>query len=191
MRKVKLLLRQQILAKRRLISERQKIHFSNQISKTLFQKDYYKSAQRIAFYYSMPDEVFTLNMIAHALKNQKSVYLPVLATPKLQFAKILNLNSLHKNRFGIYEPLKSAPFINPKTLDLVIVPLVAFDHECNRLGMGAGFYDSTFGFRTHCSKPKLVGVAFEQQRVRQIPHGKLDLKLDEIITDRGCYSPRA
>lgn len=189
MRSIKAQLRQSILAKRRQLSSHQKFLFSQRITQFLIRQPYFKSAQSIAFYYSFPDEVSTFGLIHHALQHQKSCYLPVVTKPKLKFAKIESTTPMKLNRFGIFEPQTHQGTIDPRQLDLVIVPLVAFNQNCDRLGMGGGYYDLTFAFKKHCNKPMLVGIAFEIQRVKCLLKGKLDLKLDEVITEQKCYKP--
>lgn len=78
--------------------------------------------------------------------------------------------------------------------DLVLVPLVGFDDEGNRLGMGAGFYDRHFGFLRHRNswhRPLLLGLAFEIQRVDSLPAKPRDVPLWGIVTERGVYGRAA
>ena len=75
-------------------------------------------------------------------------------------------------------------------LDLVLVPLVGFDPQGNRLGMGGGFYDRTFAYRgrrKHTSRPCLIGLAHECQRVEHLPCAGWDIPLDGVITDCRRY----
>ncbi len=99
---------------------------------------------------------------------------------------------LTRNRFGIKEPPLRAPWINTRALDLVLAPLVAFDDQGNRLGMGGGFYDRHFGNLPQCLRPLLVGVAHEVQRARALPAAPWDVPLDGILTEAGwrSFSPR-
>jgi len=78
-------------------------------------------------------------------------------------------------------------------LDIALVPLVAFDDYGRRLGMGGGYYDRTFAYlrhREHWRRPKLIGVAFEFQRVAELPAQPWDVPLDGIITEKGLLLPR-
>ena len=78
--------------------------------------------------------------------------------------------------------------------DLVLVPLVGFDDEGNRLGMGAGFYDRHFAFLRHRNawqRPLLLGLAFEVQRVERLPAKPRDVPLWGIVTERGVYGRAA
>ncbi len=99
---------------------------------------------------------------------------------------------LTRNRFGIEEPPLSAPWINTRALDLVLAPLVAFDDQGNRLGMGGGFYDQHFGALPKRLHPLLVGVAHELQRAEALPAAPWDVPLDGILTESGwrTFSPR-
>jgi len=92
---------------------------------------------------------------------------------------------MNKNRYGIPEPLSHHPSLTVDKLDLVLVPLVGFDRACNRLGMGAGFYDRCFNHRG--SRPWRIGVAHELQKIAMIPQDAWDKPLHAVITDRKCY----
>ena len=95
------------------------------------------------------------------------------------------------NRYNILEPeLKNAELIAAENLDLVLVPLVAFDLSGNRLGMGAGFYDTTFSFLNNIkrpSKPYLLGLAYEWQKLATLEKENWDITLDAVITDQTFY----
>jgi len=98
------------------------------------------------------------------------------------------------NRFGIPEPpLKHRHIRMPWGLELILLPLVAFDSDCNRLGMGGGFYDRTLAYLRHrCCwrRPRLIGVAHECQRVEGLPVNEWDVALDAVITERRVYRRR-
>ena len=80
--------------------------------------------------------------------------------------------------------------IDPRWLDLVLVPLVGFDPRGHRLGMGAGLYDRHFEFLRHrraWRRPRLVGLAFEAQKVARLAEAAHDVLLDGVVTERGVY----
>ncbi len=93
------------------------------------------------------------------------------------------------NQYGITEPdPDSTQLVCRGRLDLVLVPLVAFDGNGNRLGMGAGYYDRTFHFlrhRRHWLKPRLVGLAFDMQRVADLQPAAWDVPLNAVVTETG------
>ena len=76
--------------------------------------------------------------------------------------------------------------VQPDALDLVLTPLVAFDAQKNRIGMGGGYYDRTFSFleqKPDAIKPVLAGLAFERQRVEKIPSNPWDIPLLHVFTE--------
>ncbi len=95
------------------------------------------------------------------------------------------------NRFGIPEPdIVRNGWVFASELDLVLAPLVAFDDEGNRIGMGGGFYDSSLNhlrLRRNWQRPYVVGVAHELQHLRSIGRNAWDVPLRGAITDKQVY----
>ncbi|MBS0290402.1 MAG: 5-formyltetrahydrofolate cyclo-ligase [Proteobacteria bacterium] len=183
-------LRKQLRSLRRQLTHEEQMRYAEKIKNHLIRSTFLKSAHQIALYLPIDGEVSTLSILKIALTQQKSCYVPVLAQTQLQFAKIDEKTPMVKNRYGILEPV--CPYmqiIPPRKLDLVLVPLVGFDRDCHRLGMGAGYYDSTFAFKKGNSKPLLIGLAYDFQRVANIPRRKLDVKLDGVVTEKRFYFP--
>ena len=135
-------------------------------------------------------------------KYKKQVYLPVLHPTKknqLWFYRYQPDTRLKPNRFGIAEPkIRHAERIPPWALTLVLLPLVAFDTEGGRLGMGGGFYDRTFAFmnknhqnrkdkKSRSGMPLLCGLAHDFQQVERLPTAEWDVPLKNIATDRKVY----
>jgi 5-formyltetrahydrofolate cyclo-ligase len=122
---------------------------------------------------------------------RRECYAPVLPSRgrMLRFARIRRETPMTRNRFGIAEPLDARP-LRARQLDLLLMPLVGFDHRGFRLGMGGGFYDATLAFMRHrrnWRKPRLVGIAYECQRVESLPHDPWDMPLDAVLTERQLY----
>ena len=87
--------------------------------------------------------------------------------------------------FHIPEPDPAfSEVIPPDRIDLVICPCTAFDTECNRLGMGGGYYDR---FLPKCLNAAVVCVAFFVQQADSVPHGLTDRRMDGVITEEGIY----
>ena len=84
-------------------------------------------------------------------------------------------------KFDIMEPSNNK-YIEP---NILIVPLVAFDPKKNRLGYGGGFYDRTIAYLEKLKKISTIGVAFEEQKINNIPLEKFDRSLDLVITQAG------
>ena len=151
-------------------------------------------SQRIAFYFAADGEMDPSPLVRRAQLAGKDCYFPVLRSrpsQSLWFAQHKARQPLKPNRFGIPEPSGIHRSIAmPWALDLIILPLVAFDLSGNRLGMGGGFYDRTLSFklkRTHWKGPKLIGIAHELQRVDHLPVNKWDIPLDAVITEKHLY----
>jgi 5-formyltetrahydrofolate cyclo-ligase len=122
----------------------------------------------------------------------KVCYLPVI-TPRqsLWFAPYAEGDPLALNRFGIPEPARPGlSLVGARALDLILTPLVAFDDQGHRLGMGGGFYDRTLSFlrqRHAWHKPRLLGVAHELQRISALTAEPWDVPLDGVATDMQLY----
>ena len=91
------------------------------------------------------------------------------------------------NIYGIEEPAPGARHVPTLSLGVVLTPLVAFDDDGNRLGMGGGFYDRHFGRTPPRLRPLLIGVAHELQRAPALPAKPWDVPLDAVLTDAGWH----
>ncbi len=187
MRLLKNQLRTQIRSRRKRLKAQQQHSASQEICHRLLRCDSFKKAHKIALYLPFEGEVPTFLILTQALAAHKACYTPVVSNHLLQFAQIDLNTPLKSNRFGILEPTSNAGLISPHSLDLVLVPLVGFDKQGHRLGMGGGYYDKTFAFRRRTHKPRLIGLAYDFQRLSLIPRSGSDLLLDEIITEKHHY----
>lgn len=159
---------------------------SDQICANIRKLDHYRYARQIALYQAVNGEVDLASLWRSAPMQGKFCYFPALNDDyTLSFLPATPASSFHKNRYGIEEPVAARELaLTPEKFDLIFVPLVAVDHQGNRLGMGAGYYDRTF---TNCRLPLLVGVAYEFQRVSFIQAQEWDISLDVVITERDIY----
>lgn len=149
----------------------------------------FQNSQHIACYMATPEEFDCAPIVKKIWQAKKSCYLPVLSSNNtLVFACYRNKNKLVTNRYSILEPFQPEVF-SPEKLDIVLLPLVAFDLEGNRLGMGAGYYDRTFAFKQNnkMRKPFLLGVGYECQKVENIISDDWDVKLDGMLTEKKLY----
>ncbi len=154
----------------------------------------YQRSSRIAFYLSNDGEIDPQRLMRSALQAGKQVFLPVLrrqASALLWFVEYRPGDRLLTNRFGIAEPhLRARSQTPPWGLDAILLPLVAFDHRGNRLGMGGGFYDRTLAYkrqRLSWNPPLLIGMAHEFQRLAALPKQSWDIPLDLIVTEQKIY----
>ncbi|MCC5793858.1 MAG: 5-formyltetrahydrofolate cyclo-ligase [Chromatiales bacterium] len=160
---------------------------SRQIARRCWQLPALARPAALAAYLPMPGEVDCLWLIRAAWFRGREVLVPVLAGKRLRFAPLSPDTRLQPNRFGIPEPcVSSSELRNPRDLPVVITPLLGFDADCNRLGMGGGFYDRSFSFRLRhreWNRPQLIGIAFDLQQVEQLPTQAHDVRLDAVVTE--------
>lgn len=150
----------------------------------------YAQAATIAGYLAMPGEMDPLPAMRRALEHGKSCYVPVITGKHLRFAPWTPDSLMRENRFGILEPaVETEQLLLPAALELVLVPLVAFDRECNRIGMGGGYYDRSFAGRSAGDGRILAGIAHEMQQVDTLQMQPWDVPLDCIITESHTYLP--
>lgn len=157
----------------------------------------FRKAKNIAAFIGSKGELDPMPALEAAHKQGKKCYLPVLHPflhGKLLFARWSPETHLVQNHFGILEPIiKNGHVIKASALDLVVTPLLGFDSNCQRLGMGGGYYDRTFAFRNRRKVwrgPLLYGFAFEAQNTQGLSTNPWDIKLDCIITEKYEYYPR-
>ena len=148
----------------------------------------YATATTVAGYLAMPGEMDPLVALRRALDDGKSCYVPVIGGKTLRFAPWTPDSMLRENRFGILEPaVATEQLLLPAALELVLVPLVAFDARCNRIGMGGGYYDRSFAGHTPGGAQLLAGVAHEMQKVDTLAVQPWDVTLDCVVTESHTY----
>lgn len=139
----KKVLRNKILEIRDSLNNNEKELIDNKIFNELINTDLYKRSINIFIYISFSNEINTRNIIEKAFKDKKNVFIPkVYKDDKLMKAiKLNSIDELKKNSMGILEPIDDSNYIEKENIDLIVVPGVVFDKECNRIGYGGGYYD--------------------------------------------------
>jgi 5-formyltetrahydrofolate cyclo-ligase len=181
-------LRRDLRAKRRALSEADRARADRAILASIRQLPEYRRARRIALFLAFDGEPSLAPLVAAARMHRKQLYVPVLRGLTMRFAELVPGTKLEPNFFGILEPKLGAK-IDARELDLVLTPLVAFDDHGVRIGVGRGYYDRTFEFllhRTHWRRPKLLGVAYELQRVPPLTPNRWDVPLWGVVTETGA-----
>lgn len=165
------------------------IQASRQVCQQIKRLKEYCYAKKIALYHAINGEISLDSVWNSAPYQGKFCFFPSLMEDKsLCFLPATPATASANNHFGIPEPdvckSKSIPI---NELDIIFMPLVAFDKKGNRLGMGAGYYDKTLA---GVVKPLLIGVAYEFQMLDSIKTHALDVPLDVIITEKSIYDPK-
>ena len=143
-------------------------------------------------YFSQDDgELDSLPLLSRLWAAARTVGVPVVSGKgDMDFYQVKPGTPLVVNRYGIPEPRRSR-YLNPLSLSIVFLPLVAFDDHGTRLGMGAGYYDRYIGRLPVTLRPLLVGLAHEVQRARDpLPRQPWDVPLDAVATEAGWQSFR-
>ncbi len=179
--------RQQIRAHRKSLDAQFILDASTKISEKVIALPAFIQAQKIGYYISHENECDPALIAVTARKLKKELFLPVISADKknMQFYSH-TVSDLYKNHFGIAEIncQKEKP-IETKDLDLIIVPIVAFDKNNNRWGRGAGFYDRCLEFKikNKSKKPILIGLAYEFQKIDLITPEAWDVPMDCVVTE--------
>ena len=186
-------IRKQIRRQRQQLSEQQRHEATLAIANNLARTPLFRQSHRIAGFIANDGEP-SLDPLMHlAWHHRKEWHLPIIGLPNINhlwFGRYDEDDELVLNRYGI--PATALHQTTPGWgLDLVLMPLVAFDTDGNRLGMGKGYYDRTLKFlrhRQHWRKPRLVGIAYEFQKMAQLPYQTWDIPLDAIVTETSVYN---
>lgn len=182
-------LRQRFRRRRRLLSAVEQAGHAEAVARHFFASPLILRSRAIGLYLAndRDGELGTGPLIARLLAARKRLALPVVGRDgTMTFHRWRRGTRLAANRFGILEPAPGAPPVSPLALDLLLVPLVAFDDRGMRLGMGAGYYDRFLGRVPPALRPRLVGLAHEVQRSREpLPQAPWDVPLHGVLTERG------
>ena len=132
-------------------------------------------------YYPSNFEIDDLKILELLEKKDFKVSLPIIRkNNQMDFFKWSNNEPLKINKYGIPEPI-SSKILYP---DILLVPLVGFDNDLNRLGYGGGFYDRYIEKIQKIKKVIKIGMAFSYQKLKSVPINQYDKKLDFIITEK-------
>jgi 5-formyltetrahydrofolate cyclo-ligase len=163
---------------------------SNLIIRRLRQFDIYRYAKHLALYRAVRGEVALTEVWDTAPFQGKQCYFPVLDNEKLIFLPATPKSKFTENKYGILEPdVDRKEAVKLEELDLVLMPLVAFDPFCNRLGMGKGYYDKTFSVLDQSQRVNvhLLGIAYDFQCYDVLPSQSWDVPLDGVLTENHIY----
>ncbi len=197
-------LRKQLRARRAAVTAAERHAAGRQLARLALRHRLLARHRRIGFYMPAKNEIDVLPLLRAALRMGATCYLPVVPARglvdvgrhKLWFTRLLGqarrLLRPHaawvNNRYGIpeYQP-RGARRVRAQQLDLLFMPLLGFDRQGWRIGMGGGYYDASLAhlkrFR-HWRRPHLIGVAFAVQEIDRAPFDPWDVRLDAMLTER-------
>lgn len=175
-------LRQQCREKRQLLTSKQQLDSATKLAEIL-STNLAKTVSRVALYLANDGEVSPHLFIEYCWKNNIEVYLPVLhpfCAGNLLFLRYEPTTKMTVNKYGISEPALDVQLVSPvNRLDIIYTPLVGFDSQGNRMGMGGGYYDRTLAAN---SDIPTIGLAHDCQQVDNLNVEPWDIPLDQIVT---------
>lgn len=187
-------IRKKIREQRRSLSAKERRTAAHHVSRSICNMRVFRAGKKIAFYLPNDGELDLTPLMQRAWAMKKICYLPVLNTltaDQLRFAPYHRDTPLQVNCFGIPEPhVSEHRLVRAYALDLILVPLVAFDIDGNRLGMGGGFYDRTLSYLRHrhyWRKPHIYGAAYEFQKIDTLSRYAWDIPMHGIVTEKNSY----
>lgn len=177
-------IRREIRSRRQSLSSNEQQNAAQRVCQRLLMHPQVKQNNHIALYLSFDGELSTKPLIEALWHQGKQLYLPILhpfCHGHLLFQHYRPHTQLLPNRFNILEPkLNCSQILPARQLDILVMPLVAFDPKGNRLGMGGGFYDRTLSIIS--SNVTSIGIAHDNQLYPNLPIETWDQPIDCIIT---------
>ena len=184
----KLLLRKQMRAARRQLGAFAQAQASDAVLTHALADDWFASGQHVAAYWAAGSELSLKPLLALLLARGVFVYLPrVESAGAMQFLRYHGEANLALGSHGILAPVANQDQVSePRSFDLILLPLLAFDAQGHRLGQGGGYYDRYLQTLA-AAKPLRVGIAFHFQAVDCVPAEHFDEKLHAVVTERGVF----
>jgi len=177
-------------ARRRALDPGVALRAGERVARHLVSAPEYRSSRRIVAYAELPGELPLSGVVERARAAGKPVLWPRLAAGgRLEFAPCERSEDLTPGRFGVREPPRATLAVALEPDDLLLVPGLAFDVRCGRLGRGGGVWDRALR-ATHGAIA--IGVGYEFQIVDAVPYEPHDRPVDLLLTERGirrCSEP--
>lgn len=176
-------IRRRVKARKSLLTEMERISSASDVFSRLEQLAAFAMSDHILIYNSLPDELSTREFIDR-WKDKKKFYLPRVNGVDLDILPF-DRQRMHIGAFRIEEP-SGNDISDPRSIEMVIVPAVAYDRNGNRIGRGKGYYDRLLG-RTKAIR---IGVAYDFQIVDEFEVEPHDIPVDIVITESSIYRRR-
>ena len=183
-------------ARRRLVSAVDRRNAARAFARIANRTLLLRPGKRVAVYHAVGHEADMSAVTALARDRGCELYLPRVTDHRrnrMQFVAFGARSLLRPNAFGILEPSGAVRAMHVRDLDIVFMPLVAFDSSGWRLGSGAGFYDRKLKhlrIDRRWRRPRLIGIAYDFQRVPHLAPHRWDIPFDAVITECGMHRSR-
>lgn len=179
-------LRKEKIKARESFTKEERNFLSQQIVERILASKEFQDAKSIMIYRGIRGEV-RLNLIEIAEKSKGKQFLFPLCLPEREMAALepLGEDAWCPGSFGIMEPvMEKSNVVRPEDIDMIISPCTVFDENCNRMGMGGGYYDR---YLPKCEKAVIAAVAFEVQKADAVPMEPWDKAVDLVFTEKKTY----
>ncbi len=188
---MKAALRKQLRMARRSLSAAEHRANSASACKAALRLPMAAAGKRIALYLPLDHETDTRTLIAAGHRRGLHMFVPVITGKRQRRMRFYPLDqAVRRGAFGITIPKRMVRPLDPRWMNMIVVPLVGIDGAGRRLGMGGGFYDRALSFRRlrrAWPGPYLVGLAFDVQRTQQPFADDWDVRLDSLATESGLH----
>lgn len=179
-------LRREKIQARNSLSVEERNNLSRKITEKIIHSDIFQKAETIMLYRAVKGEVDLRFLEEYNINLHKRLVYPLC----IREGEMIALHPQKEDAWeigykGISEPIMGkSEIIPPINIDLIICPCTVFDEACNRMGMGAGFYDR---FLPKCTNAQIAAVAFEVQKTLTVPCNNWDICMDTIFTETSIY----
>jgi len=170
-------IREEIIAVREKLSYNDVLLRSIKVIKRLVDSDFFVDSKCVFSYLSFRNEVDTLQLIKDKMSSVNFV-VPCVIEGEMTVVRFNGFADLVEGNYGILEPGKKEK-VDLDSIDLVIVPGVAFDREGNRIGFGKGYYDKILDSINAVK----VGICFDFQVVDRIENEEHDVRMDYVVSE--------
>ena len=180
LRQAKRALRRKVLARRDAVAPEERSELSRRIADRILAMSEVARARTVMAFWSFGSEVETAPLIGRLVEAGTGVVLPRIEGGDVLPVSYAPGDPVASTDFGAMEP-SAGRAVEPERVDAVIVPGVAFDRRGGRVGYGGGYYDR-FLAMTRPGVPA-IAIAFGLQVVERVPEGRMDRRLDAIVTE--------
>lgn len=187
-------IREKMLRRRKQLDVVSIAQASQAVAAQVVQVREFLDARQIACYVAVEGELDPAPILHCAQMLKKQIYLPMVVPSEGGGPQLLTFGAyqigdpLVDNGRGFLQPdPQSSQILDARCLDVIFLPLVAFDRKGYRLGRGAGYYDRTLSFmkeQVEHHKPFLIGLGYDFQKIPAITPDPWDVPLDKVVTEK-------